>query len=417
MATLNQHLAQRGLAPVVRGVQRVAQHLRGPAHISQTSLAPPAPAIEWTGHHNSASREKGMNFASCARAIASSQFLTSTGLHQSPSQWAFKTYGQDHVVTKMLGQQEKNFLAAGDARLGGLQIPPPVAEEMYALLREREVFENVVRPQHRPIINGKLSLPSIKNGTTVSWIGEGGTIPTTGMEFDLREVSVRKAAAIVPMTWEIATSGVAMDATVRNDLLKALQEAFEIAKIFGTGANGQPRGARNWANFGGLFIPAAADPTLANFRTDLSKMLQALRSRKKGNVTSAALLGGPALEEYLVTVTDPQNGRTPFKDEVEKGMLRQRRFGTSGHFPEDLGPEGNASELLLIDGDDCIVGDVSETRVDVTKEATLISGNTQLNAFQQDMQFMRIIAFTAFAMRYDSIVVLTNHKYGEQFVN
>lgn len=136
------------------------------------------------------------------------------------------------------------------------------------------------------------------------WVGEGGAPTATAPGLDQIQFSPKSLAAYTDITRR-SMHQVTPDAEllVRNDLLKAVATAMDLSCLYGTGADGQPKGLVNQTGLSAIEL-AGAFPTFAEYveletliaaaDADVDSMAYILNAKARGNAkTSQKFPGTP----------------------------------------------------------------------------------------------------------------------------
>lgn len=110
---------------------------------------------------------------------------------------------------------------------------------------------------------GNVDIPRQNSGNTAYWVGEGGA-PTAGeMGTDKISLSPKTLAAYSDITRKLLMqSSPDAEALTRDDLLKTMAVAIDLAAIYGSGSSNQPKGVKNYAGINAVDFNAA-NPTFA----------------------------------------------------------------------------------------------------------------------------------------------------------
>lgn len=82
---------------------------------------------------------------------------------------------------------------------GGVLVPQSFSSEVIELLRPKSVVRKLGAVS-LPLENGNLTVPRIKGGAVVGYIGTEEDMPATDMQFDDLKLSSKKLAALVPIS-------------------------------------------------------------------------------------------------------------------------------------------------------------------------------------------------------------------------
>lgn len=301
---------------------------------------------------------------------------------------------------------------------GGVLIPTNLSSEVIELLRPKSVVRRL-GTRSIPLNNGNMTIPRLKGGAVVGYIGSDTDMPTTQPEFEDLKLSGKKMAALVPLSNDLLATSASnpnVDAIVVGDLTSALALREDKAFIRDDGSANNPKGLRSWALAGNIFAASQAAPTVAQTASDLNKLLLKLESAN-ANMMSVGWIMAPRTMRYLASLRDG-NGNKAYP-EIDNGRLMGYPIGVTTQVPTNLavGLDANGSELYLADFGDCLIGEESGLVIDYSKEATYKDGGGNvISAFQRDQTLIRVIVKHDFGPRHvESIAIMTDVQWGSTF--
>jgi HK97 family phage major capsid protein len=295
---------------------------------------------------------------------------------------------------------------------GGVLVPVNLASEVIELLRPKALVRRMgARPL--PLQNGNLTIPRLKGGAVVGYIGRDTDAPITNQSLDDLKLSSKKLAALVPISNDLLSysgSNQNVDRIVVDDLTSAIAVREDKAFIRDDGTNNTPKGLLAWA-LAGNKIAASDGGTLQKIETDLSKAILALEG-VDANMMQPGWMMSPRTFRFLESLQNA-NGTKVYPEMAQK-MLKGYPVGTTTQIPNNLGTGSNQSEIYFVDFGDCFIGEDETLLIDYSKEATYkdTDGN-MVSAFQRDQTLIRVIAKHDFGPRHvESIAVLTGVAWG-----
>ncbi|MEG9430749.1 phage major capsid protein [Terriglobus sp. ADX1] len=301
-------------------------------------------------------------------------------------------------------------LNASSMTAGGIFIPENISAEVIELLRPASVVRSF-GPSLAPMANGSFTMNKTTSGTAASYIGENKPIPVTGMTAGAVKLSAKKLAALVPISNDlIRYSSYSADAWVRTDLVRAIAQKEDISFIRSTGSEFSPRGFRWLANQANV-IAYTGDSSLGNVTNQLGLLVLALRKFNTPMVNPGWILS-PRTEYFLMNLRDGL-GNFAFRAEMLQGKLFMMPYKVTTQIPENLGA-GTATEIILADFADVVIGDVPAISVETSGEASYqdVDGSA-VSAFQNDQTLIRMIVEHDINVKRDtSIAVLTGVTLG-----
>jgi HK97 family phage major capsid protein len=319
-------------------------------------------------------------------------------------------YGE-HIAASL------NTLTSG---AGGVLVPTNLSSEVIELLRPKSVVRRL-GARSLPLNNGNVTIPRLKGGAVVSYIGSDSDIPTTQQEFDDLQLKAKKLTALVPISNDLLATSSAnpnVDAIVVGDLTAAIALREDKAFIRDDGLSNNPKGLRYWAPVANVYPASQAAPTIQQVSTELNKLVLVLEAAD-ANMTAAGWVMAPRTKRFLQALRDG-NGNKVYP-ELDQGMLMGYPVGTTTQVPVNLtvgtGSTATAdgSEIYFADFGDCFIGEEEQLVIDYSKEATYKDGSgTVISAFQRDQTLIRVIAKHDFGPRHvESVAVLTQVQWGK----
>ena len=152
--------------------------------------------------------------------------------------WEYSEFEKSRYmeVNKVMGS------AVGTA--GGFLVPPEYNAEVIELLRAQAVIRQM-GPSVYPMNSDQLSFNRQTGGTTAYWVAEGDTKTESEPTLGQATLVLKEVAGLVRVSNNLlADSSPSVDALIRNDLVKVLSNAEDLAIIQGTGG-AQPLGIYN----------------------------------------------------------------------------------------------------------------------------------------------------------------------------
>jgi len=295
---------------------------------------------------------------------------------------------------------------------GGVLVPANMAREVIELWRPQSVVRRL-GARSLPLTNGNITLPRLKGGAVVGYIGSDTDIPTTGQTFDNLKLSAKKLTGLVPISNDLlAYAGTSpnVDKLVVDDLTAAMSSREDKAFIRDDGTLDTPKGLLAWA-LSGFKIAASAGDTLQKIENDLNKLILCLEA-VNANMGAPGWIMSPRTFRFLEGLRDG-NGNKVYP-EMKDGNLKGYPIGKTTQVPNNLGAGSNASELYFVDFNDCFIGEDETLLIDYSKEATYKDeGGNVVSAFQRDQTLVRVIAKHDFGPRHqESIAILTGVTWG-----
>ena len=337
---------------------------------------------------------------------------------------ALELYGENHPVTRALNTSQ------GSA--GGFIVPPDYMNEIIELLRPRAVVRSA-GPRNIPMPRGTMTLPGQGSAATAGYGAEGGRIGTSQQGLNSIVATYKKLTAMVPVSNDMMRyADPAVDAFVRDDLVKVIALTEDAAFILGTGTQDTPRGYLSFAQgfaasvggnpgvfvntggastaaSGGNFITSTSNYTLATVAAELGGAVNRLDT---ANVVDSrrCWFMHPRSYNYLYNVQNSL-GVYVYRDELTKGTLlgypvkKTTQIGTNYG---DAGSNRDCSFVFLVEMDEDLLLDSMQMELAVSREGSYVdSSNGQtISAFQFDQTLIRAIAEHDHQMRHDAAVAV-----------
>lgn len=301
-------------------------------------------------------------------------------------------------------------LAAGSFADGGALIIGEVADGIVELLRPASVFRSL-NPVNLPMNEGSITIRKLTGGATASYGEENEDATPSQQTTGNLVLTSKKLLTLVPVSNDLMRSPSAgADTMVRDDVVAAMAQRFDLAAIRGTGFSSTPKGLRYWAPAGNL-LPANGTVNLANVTDDLRDLVLLLRSANVRMIRPGWIFS-PRTELFLMTIRDG-NGNYAFREEMMRGLFWGWPWKSTTQIPENLGGGGNESEIYLADWADVILGEQEGLMIDTSNEASYVESGTTKSAFSRDQTVVRAIQLHDTGMRHDaSIAVMTAVLWG-----
>jgi len=379
-------IAAAAAVPVDRALNAAHQPAAPPAAGASLPATPRTPEVP------------GAKMARMVRALAAAQ-----GNVQEAAKFA---------MNNQFGEEVAMSLNTLTSSAGGVLVPTNLASEVIELLRPKTLVRRMgARPL--PLVNGNLTIPRLKGGAIVGYIGSDTDAPVTNQQFADMKLSSKKMAALVPISNDLlgySGSNPNVDRIVVDDLTAAIAIREDKAFIRDDGTNNTPKGLLAWALAGNKIVASNGD-TLQKIETDLSKAILALEG-VDANMLQPGWMMSPRTFRYLEALRDG-NGNKVYPEMKDK-MLKGYPVGTTTQIPNNLGAGANQSEIYFVDFGDCFIGEDETLLIDYSKEATYKdSDGNMVSAFQRDQTLIRVIAKHDFGPRHvESISVLTGVTWG-----
>lgn len=330
-----------------------------------------------------------------------------------------EVYGENHPVTKALN------VSTGSA--GGFIVPPDVMNEVIPLLRAQAVVRSA-GPRNIPMPRGTMTLPGQGSAATASYGTEQARIGASQQTLNAIVASYKKLTALVPVSNDMMRyADPAVDAFVRDDLVKVMALGEDRAFLLGDGTQASPRGFLSFANayattpgvfsssgnstapVGGNWITSTAVYTLATVAAELGGLVNKLDTANVPENKRVWFMH-PRSWNYLNNVQNSL-GVYVYRDELSRGTLLGYPFKKTTQMPVNIRNTDSSytdcSFVMLAEMDEAMILDSMQLELAVFREASYVDadGNT-ISAAQNDQTLIRAIAEHDFQLRHDASVAV-----------
>lgn len=331
-------------------------------------------------------------------------------------------YGENHPVTRAL--------SASQGSAGGFIVPPDYMNEIIELLRPRAVVR-AAGPRVIPMPRGTMTLPGQSSAASAGYGPEGGRISSSQQGLSQIVASYKKLMALVPVSNDMMRyADPAVDAFVRDDLVKVIALAEDKAFILGDGTKDSPRGflsfaqgyaltdggvagafltsADSTAATKGNFITSSPNYTLATVAAELGGAVNKLDTANVPDVKRVWFMH-PRSYNYLFNVQNSL-GVYVYRDELTKGTLlgypfkKTTQIGANYH---DAGSNTDCSFVFLVEMEEDMILDSMSLELAVSREGTYVDADgNAMSAFQNDQTLIRAITEHDHQVRHDAAVAV-----------
>jgi len=277
---------------------------------------------------------------------------------------------------------ELKALTEGTAADGGYLVP----EEFMAEVQRIIPTYGIARRLCRIIGMGSLTkkIPALTAGVTAYWIGE--KIAKTTSKWTLTQVTLtaKKLAALIPMTDELLDDSAIGVMELLADLIgEAFAKKEDEALFVGSGS------ITGIMPSAGVVVTRASGTAFSTITAD--NLLDMTNSIPSGALAGAKFYLNPTVLAYIqklktVSTLDyiyqsPSQGLPP--------TIWGRPYEVTDAMPASSDSAADTAFVLFGNLKRTLFGNRKEMTLDVSKEATVVDGETTYNMFQQDMQALR----------------------------
>lgn len=280
---------------------------------------------------------------------------------------------------------------------GGYIVPPGYVNEMIELLRPESVMRSI-GARSIPMPNGQLNMGRQNGGATANYVGESVDIAKSEPTFGNLVLTSKKLTCLVPVSNDLVRfSNPAGLGVVMDDMRSVMGLREDLAFIRDNGTGDLVKGLRFAANAANVFA-ANATVNFTNITADAGKARALI---KTANVPQRSLywLMHPGVEQFLMDLRTTDGGMA--FPEMERGQFRGLPYRTTTQIPMNLGAGSNQTEVYLVEGSQCLIGDAADMVLDVSREASYVEGGALVSAFSRDETVVRAVSSHDFALRHD----------------
>lgn len=388
------------------------------AKSAQPSAGQDTPAVAATVENDRYVKEKSLVIGGMVKMLGAG----GGNLHNARLE-AKELYGENHPVTKAL------VVSSGSA--GGFIVPPDQMTEIIELLRPKAQVR-AAGPRNIPMPRGTMTLPGQASAASASYGSETKKIASSQQTLNQIVASYKKLTALVPVSNDMMRyADPAVDAFVRDDLIKVIALREDLAFLLGDGTADGPRGYISFANsyaaqgggtagtwntganstlaVGGNFITSTAAYTLATVATELGGAINKLDTANVPDDHRVWFMN-PRAKNYLYNVQNSL-GVYVYRDEISKGTLLGYPFRLTTQIPANLyngdGSHTDCSFVFLAEMTETMILDSMQMQMAVSQEGSYIDGNgATISAFQNDQTLIRAIEEHDFQLRHDASVAV-----------
>jgi HK97 family phage major capsid protein len=357
-------------------------------------------------------------------------------VYKNPVDIATEQYGENHPVTRSL--------LVGTGASGGFIVPPDYRAEIIELLRPVAVVRGA-GPRVIPMPRGTMTIPGQASAATATYGSEVAQIATSQQTLNKIVLSYKKLTAMVPVSNDMMRySDPAVDAFVRDDLVKVMALREDSAFMFGDGTADTPFGWLTFANdyvsdnggtigtfstaaastfavngtdpansTGGNFITANETVTVDTVADELGGAINRLDSANVGSIRRVWFMS-PRTKNYLVNARNSLSLYI-WRDEMMDGTLLGYPFKVSNQIGNNYQSSAHTdcSFIFLVEMPESILADSMQLELAVSRDASYVdSAGATISTFQNDQTLIRAIAEHDFSVRHRaSVAVIQRVRY------
>lgn len=235
---------------------------------------------------------------------------------------------------------EKRVMQVGDSTKGGFTVGSELlGSSMIELLRNKTKVAQLGARTLSGLV-GNIAIPRVTGGATAYWLSETGTVTASDQAFGQLALVPRRLVGDTAYTKELLMqSSIDVEGFVREDLMRVLAIAKDLAAINGLGANGEPLGILNVTGINTVTFGAAATwAKVVDFETQIAT--------DNADVESMAYLTTPAVRGKWKTAVKVTNQAVFL---WEGNTVNGYRAEVTNQVPSDKVIFGNWADLIMAD--------------------------------------------------------------------
>lgn len=255
-----------------------------------------------------------------------------------------------------------------------ISLPPDVAAEILAKTQEASAVMSLARQIQLP--GRGVSIPVITADPEAAWVGETAAKPVANPTLGTKVMEPYKLAVIVPFSNEFRRDGAALYDELVRRLPLALAQKFDATVVGAVQAPGS-----NFDTFA-----AATAQNITNPNTYSSLVAADADIATHGGIMNGIALS-PQGKSVLLGAVDGDS-RPLFINNVSEGAVPMV-LGAKTVMNKGIYDGTNHVVGIAGDWSQAMYGTVEGVVIDYSSDATLTSGNTTINLFQQNMFAVR----------------------------
>lgn len=325
------------------------------------------------------------------KAINTKKLPKKTSDEQVVRKWFNALLNKDHQTIRSI---EKDYLQTGDDTQGGYLIPTPLLAEVNRFVSEYGFARREMRylPFSGP--GNERRIPALDSSVSVYWTDEAEAKTSSKPTFKLVTQTLKKLAAITPLTEEILEDSAINLISLLGELFgEAIAEEEDRVFFAGDTGDGDPyNGVINAANVENVDMGAGDDAADID-ADDLNNLIYAVPSavRRKGKF----FLESTLFQTLQQLKTDDGHYIVQQPTGDRPATIWNRPFELIDVLPDSTTGSGNNPIMFYTDlSKTCVYGDKGGIKVKLLDQAVVNSAEdspSELNLATQDMVAVRIV--------------------------
>lgn len=264
------------------------------------------------------------------------------------------------LVTGPRNEAERKALAEGTDSAGGYTMPTALAAQVIDRLRANSMVFRA-GASLIPLSSGKNAFAKLLTDPAASWHAENANITDSDPTFGNIQLTPRTLLALVKVSRELLEDSVNVESALINALTQSLSLELDRAALFGSGTAPELKGLTKYTNVGQVSMG-----TNGAQLTNWDKVIDAVNE---------ILIDNGAEPNAMVMAPRTWAAIAKFKDTTGAPLAPppalakvQRLVSTAVPIAETQGTASNASEIILGDWRELMIGMRAEVRVEILKE-------------------------------------------------
>ena len=306
---------------------------------------------------------------------------------------------------KMLGTAKKMFdgdkelhgyiqkgMEAGLPSTGGFLIPQQLSAEFIDPLYANTFLDKIGLTKY-PMPNGSLDLGRGASSASFTWGAENPVNDKTGMTFDQVKLAAKKGSAYVPISNSLLRySPAAVQGIIAGNLQEVFADAINTAALYGTGTAYQPKGITLQSGIQTLGTSATA------LTADLVNDMCSLLEQANVKMYKPFWIMSPKMKSWIKNLKTTV-GAYHYREEMNKDKTLEGIPFITTTLSSYTDTSTDYADLFLADWWYFLWGVGRDMELQMSKEATYVSGSTTYSAFQRDETVVKILAELDFAVK------------------
>jgi len=283
-------------------------------------------------------------------------------------------------------------MEAGVPSTGGFLIPQMLSSEFIDPLYANTFLDKIGLTKY-PMPNGSLDFGRGASSASFTWGAENPVNDKTGMTFDEVKLSAKKGSAYVPISNSLLRySPAAVQGIIAANLQEVFAEAINTAALYGTGTAYQPKGITLQSGIQTLGSSGTA------ISADYIVAMVSLLEQANVKMIKPFWVMSPMMKSWIKNLKTSV-GAYHYREEMTKDKTLEGIPFIDTTLSSYTNTTTDYADLFLADWWYFLWGVGHDMELQMSKEATYVSGSTTYSAFQRDETVIKILAELDFAVK------------------